>query len=374
MKKNDFDVVIIGGGPAGSVAGINLARAGLTTAIIERKTFPRDTLCGEFLSYEVSKHLRELNLFEKFLALSPNVVKSFKFITRKDKIFNTTLPFTAYSLKRSVFDNFLLNEAREAGAFTLQPAETTAVSRDDGIFSLQIKTAGENKTITSGYVIGAYGKSNILDKKLQRDFSGDRSGFNAIKFHINKELLSEIDDSVIYIFSGHNIYCGVNTVSKDEAVVCFLYKKSNLNETPSEKFKELQNENRRFARLFKDDLNIHKMDVYGAGNIYLGKREIIKDGIMMIGDAAGMIAPVAGDGIGMAFQSARTAAGIMGKYIKNSDHETVYSLYRKEWKKLFSKRIFIANFIQNLILKNQPEKLPVVTRLLLPSFVLATRI
>jgi flavin-dependent dehydrogenase len=373
MRSNDFDVVIIGGGPAGSVAGINLARAGINTAIIERKSFPRETLCGEFLSSEVSRHLKELNLFERFISLNPNPVTSFKLITRTGKVFDTTLPFTAYSLKRSVFDNFLLNEAGKSGVHVLQPAEVLSVSIDNSSFRLQLKTTDGYKTITAGYVIGAYGKSNLLDKQLKRNFSSHRSGFNAIKFHIKKELLSDICDPVIYIFSGRDIYCGINAVSDQEAVVCFLYKKGALNETPSEKFNKLLDENKKFSSVFWNKIEISNMDLYGAGNIYLGKRELIKDGIMMIGDAAGMIAPVAGDGIGMAIQSAKTAAGIIRNHFKENNRDKIYNIYRIEWVKLFSKRIYIANLIQNSILKNYPEKLPAITNLLLPYSILATR-
>lgn len=373
MKTNDFDVVIIGGGPAGSVAGINLSRAGINTAVIERKSFPRETLCGEFLSNEVAGHLKELNLFEKFISLSPNSITSFKLITPAGKVFGTTFPFTAYSLKRSIFDNFLLNEARKSGTFVLQPADVMVVGNDDGSFRLQLKTAGGYKTITAGYVIGAYGKSNILDKQLKRNFSDHKSGFNAIKFHVKKELLSDVCDPVIYIFSGHDIYCGINAVSGQEAAVCFLYKKTVLNETPSEKFDRLLDENKKFGSVFRKKIEITHMDIYGAGNIYLGKRELIKDGIIMIGDAAGMIAPVAGDGIGMAIQSAKTAAGIILNHFKENDHNKIYNIYRIEWEKLFSKRIYIANLIQNMIFKNYPEKLPAITNLLLPYSISATR-
>lgn len=373
MKKNDFDVVIIGGGPAGSVAGINLARGGINTAVVERKSFPRETLCGEFLSHEVSKHLKELKLFEKFLLLNPNKVSSFKLITPNDKIFGTTLPFTAYSLKRSVFDNFLLNEAREAGAFIFQPSEVSGVERSDGNFVLQLKTTEGIKTITAEYVIGAYGKSNILDKQLKRNFAGQPSGFTGIKFHIKKELLSGICDPVIYIFSGCDIYCGINTVTGSEAAVCFLYRKSGNNETPSEKFNELLNENRKFSLMFKNNIDITKQEIYGAGNIFLGKKEVVKDGVLMIGDAAGMIAPVAGDGIGMAFQSAKIAADIILSHFRMRDYDLVYNVYRKEWGRHFLKKIFIAKKIQNTILKNYPGKVPLITRFLLPLSISATR-
>ncbi len=83
MNKHDFDVIIIGGGPAGAVAAIYLSRWGLRTAVIEHKAFPRETLCGEFLSLEVIEQIRELKLEEEFLKLNPKSIKFFQFYIRK---------------------------------------------------------------------------------------------------------------------------------------------------------------------------------------------------------------------------------------------------------------------------------------------------
>ena len=67
-----FDVVIVGGGPAGSVAARSIAAAGYTVAVLERRSFPREKLCGEFLSAEVSRTISEMGLQREFQALLPN--------------------------------------------------------------------------------------------------------------------------------------------------------------------------------------------------------------------------------------------------------------------------------------------------------------
>ena len=100
MDRDNFDVIIIGGGPAGAAAGIYLSRAGLNTAIIERKTFPRETLCGEFLSKEVTESLRDLNLFEIFSGLDPNRITSFCFVTDK-MIIESKLSFEGLGVNMS---------------------------------------------------------------------------------------------------------------------------------------------------------------------------------------------------------------------------------------------------------------------------------
>ena len=102
------DVIIIGGGPAGSMAALYLSKYGLNTCIIEKKKFPQEVLCGEFLSGEVSKTLKELNLFESFLSLNPVKISKFKFINEQRTEISSEFYFPAYALKRSLFDHFLL--------------------------------------------------------------------------------------------------------------------------------------------------------------------------------------------------------------------------------------------------------------------------
>jgi menaquinone-9 beta-reductase len=376
MFSTDFDVVIIGGGPAGSAAGIYLSRAGIRTAVIERKSFPRETLCGEFLSQEVTKALFSLGLFEKFLELNPNRISSFRFITGS-KVFKSDLSFEGFSLQRYDFDNFLLKEAERSGARIFQPAEVKEVLRDKNYFTVKSRSGDSFIQISSSLVLGAFGKSNILDKRLNREFSKIRTDYNGIKFHIKKELLSNIDDSSIYIFSGRKIYCGINTVSRGEVTVCFLDRKSAEKQTSINHFMELINENKYLAALFNNNMpDFKSLEAYGAGSIYFGQKELVKDGIIMIGDAAKVIAPLAGDGIGMAFQSAEMISEIIINYrSKDLNPEKIGNIYKSKWREKFIRRTKIALLVQNILLQNYIlNKIPdFAVKKLLPVIISATR-
>ena len=376
MSKPDYDTIIIGGGPAGAVAGIYLSRAGLNTLIIERKTFPRETLCGEFLSLEVTEHLMNLGIFNEFLNLYPNKISTFQLST-ENKTYRTALPFDGYSIKRSVLDNFLLKQAEISGVKILQPAEVTDLIQEENGFKVFIKNKSTDGIISTRFLIGAFGKSNLLDKKLGRGFTEIKSGYFGLKFHIKKEVLPDIIDSCIYIFTGHNIYCGINTVSRNEAAVCFLSKRTGENNSVKTQFKKLADGNKTLSAFINYNIpDLDKLDVYGSGNIYFGRKELVKKGIIMIGDAAGVIAPLAGDGIGMAFQSAQIAAGIIINYKDSKNYYSIIEqIYKTKWNDQFRNRTTVAYFIQKIMLQNMILKiLPAqIIRSLIPTVISATR-
>ena len=375
MDKYNFDVIIIGGGPAGSVAGINLARSGLRTAIIERKNFPRDTLCGEFLSVEVINYLKESDLYKKFMSLNPNLINSL-FIGTGHRVIEKKLPFTAHSIKRSIFDNFLLNEAVHAGVKLIQPAEVIAVLSNSDHLITRFKENNTIEEITSRFVIGAYGKRTMLDRKIERKFSSVKTEFSGIKFHLKKEFVPGINASGVYLFPARHIYCGINSVDNNEVTICFLSSKYGDAKSPKERFKKLFIENREFSSLFSDNFNpdFDNEKIYGAGNIYFGKKELIKNRILMVGDAAGVISPLAGDGIGIAFQSASMLSKIIIENFNRKDINTVVEKYSYEWERIFSRRFKTAGIIQNLFLNNILEKIPaVLIKSLIPFAVKTTR-
>ena len=328
----------------------------MTVAVIEKKSFPREVLCGEFLSHEVTSAIRSFGLSDEFLSLKPNHVTHFRFIPENGATAAHPLGFEGYSLKRSLLDQMLLKKAKALGTTVVQPAEVVSMRRVNNFFEILCKTSKGIETYAAYTVIGAYGRQNIIDKSLRRPFATSQSGYNGIKYHISKDLLNGIVDHEIQIFSSNGIYCGVNSVSEKEVTLCFLSDK-NINQLdPKNALYELLEKNPAFRALFIHDPlpALLKLPVYGTGNIFFGKRSIVEDGIFMIGDAARVIAPLAGDGIGMAIESGMLVADVLIEAKKNNySPATTEALYKKEWYNLFSKRIRAALNLQRIALNSR---------------------
>jgi len=357
MKTYNNDIAIIGGGPAGAMASLYLSHLGIESCIIEKKRFPREVLCGEFLSCEVISSLKHLKLFEKFLTLSPVIINSFRgFGDRGTGLF---LPFNfpAFSIKRSVFDTFLLNEAKELGVKIYQPAEVQSVANESDKFILKVKGSDKSEcVIRSTFVIAAYGKQSILDKKNDRNIRSGLNVYNAIKFHLPNEIFSKYPQNDIRLYFGKDIYCGVNKVSSKESTLCLLEKRNGKKMSSRNRIIDLINENENFGNLFENGINdlISDLPIYGAGNLLFNKRKIFENGMFRVGDAAGIIAPLAGDGIGMAFQSAEILSELINEHLNSKINlNQLRQRYSYEWGRMFSKRLRNALLLQNIVMDNR---------------------
>jgi len=185
-------IVILGGGIAGSAAAIAARQAGAPVTLVEKSTFPRHKVCGEFLSPEVEPILDSLGLDAAFHALQPAAIRRVTLnFFGEDK--NFPLPQPAFGLSRFQLDRLLFQRAVEAGA---EPCKST----------------------TRAPTILATGRAALAPSggpKGQRLF-----GFKA-------HFAGPVNDAVeLYFFEGG--YVGVNAVENCTTNVCGLCTEATL--------------------------------------------------------------------------------------------------------------------------------------------------
>jgi flavin-dependent dehydrogenase len=179
-RKNDADVIIIGGGPAGSALGTYLAREGHSTIIIEKDIHPRDHV-GESLTPSTNLIFKELGFLDKMneagFIHKPgtgwNAPRSqlWKFVEIwlfEYPIPNAPQPYT-YSVERDVMDAMLLRHAHENGAKVLQGVRVQKVLFEDG------RAVGVRAQVTDGWERDLYAKV-IVDASGRRCFIASQLG------------------------------------------------------------------------------------------------------------------------------------------------------------------------------------------------------
>tara|TARA_R110002111_G_scaffold144910_2_gene211268 strand:- start:122966 stop:124141 length:1176 start_codon:yes stop_codon:yes gene_type:complete len=127
--SSDWDVIVIGAGPAGTVAARQLALQNLRTLLIERKAFPRYKVCGCCLNQRAVSALQQIGLGDIFEEFDAVPLKSFQ-VRYHGRELNIPLP-GGLAISRSVFDERLVQAAVDAGAYFLP--ETTAMLKDSGV-------------------------------------------------------------------------------------------------------------------------------------------------------------------------------------------------------------------------------------------------
>ncbi len=155
-----YDVIVIGGGPSGSIAAYLLAREGFHVAVVEKKNFPRPKLCGGGVTLKAGRLLDgiiDLNQLK-----GKNVTGSYLSF-RDEHLTHVENANTSYSINRHEFDNALLRAARSAGCEIIMPAEVVSVAegRDNVVV-----TSRDRAEYRATFLILAEGINGKLHEQL----------------------------------------------------------------------------------------------------------------------------------------------------------------------------------------------------------------
>ncbi|QYO64763.1 tryptophan 7-halogenase [Leptolyngbya sp. 7M] len=183
---------IIGAGPAGSSLAIRLANMGVAVTLIERERFPRDKLCGEFISPECRTHFAELGIEDRIATYGGREIGETRFTAINGRTVMVPSEWfgsnNALSLSRAAMDEVMLRRAYELGVETLEGWSATRAEILNGrIDSLMIRSqTGETRTLSADIFIDAAGRSGILERLCDSGRTkGARAEIVAFKAHFS---------------------------------------------------------------------------------------------------------------------------------------------------------------------------------------------
>jgi flavin-dependent dehydrogenase len=281
-----FDVVIVGGGPAGTAAAISAARAGREALLLERGRLPRHKVCGEFVSPEGAALLAELlGPAASILVAAPRLDRARIFMDGRAA--ETKLEPAALSITRFALDHALWRAAEEAGVDCRAEVTVEGVE-SHGAQSHVVTSAG---TFDAPLVINASGRWS----KLSRPRRENRGGIG-LKAHFSERAPSRTVD--LYFFSGG--YCGVQPISAERVNVCALVRGTGP-KSLEEVWRcspELQRRSAGWTALWRP---------IAASPLIFGAPRPVQDGMLCVGDAAGFVDPFVGDGISLALTTGMMA-------------------------------------------------------------------
>jgi menaquinone-9 beta-reductase len=347
INQKDFDVIIIGGGLAGLVSAILLSRKQKKVLLIEKKSYPFHKVCGEYVSNEVLPFLQSLG-FNPFDYGASNI-KRLRVSTPQGKNIYTHLDLGGFGLSRYVTDNALCKLALASGTEVLASTKVIDVSFRENNF---VTKTNDGRSFNSTLVIGSYGKRDMLDKKLNREFIQSHTGYLGVKYHIRTDYPAD----EIGLDNFERGYCGIVKIEEDKYNLCYLYRRSRVKDFDSipELEKEVLHRNPVLKNLFTNSEFLFQQPEV-INEISFTHKELIRNHVLMCGDSAGLITPLCGNGMSMAIHSAKILSGLIiksqvleQKEILFKRRELLERQYAEEWRKNFSKRLFFGRTIQNL--------------------------
>lgn len=336
------DVVIIGGGLAGLTAASLLSNNGFKVLLVEKKEYPFHRVCGEYVSNEVKPFLLREGLLPSNQEL-PQINK-FQFTSIKGRSLDMPLDFGGFGISRHFLDNHLYQEALANGAEILTKCTVNKVEYEQDTFTCELSNGQEVQT---PLVLGAHGKTSAIDRALKRDFLKKRSPYIGVKYHLK----TDFPKDKIALHNFRNGYCGISAIEEDKYNLCYLSSRSNLKSSGS--VEELEDsilkENPFLKSIFSNaDFLFEKPLV--INEFSFAPKQLIENHVIMIGDSAGLITPLCGNGMAMAIHSAFLVSNcILKDYSeKGIDRATLESNYLKSWNALFKKRLWIGRQTQKL--------------------------
>ena len=338
-----YDVGIIGGGLSGLISSIELSRAGLSVILIEKKSYPSHKVCGEYVSSEVLEYLIEigLNPFE----LGAVKIDEFELSSVSGLKSSLKLPLGGFGLSRFGFDKALYEIALQNSVnFCLNDSvDLLSYSEKDDEFTLKTQRGNVFK---SKILIGAQGKRSSIDKNLDRDFIKRRSSYMAVKCHYE----GDFPENLVALHNFNGGYCGLSKIETGHVNVCYLTLESNLKKFKDIKSMELGilSQNPHLKRVFNDWNPVFKTPL-SISQIYFHEKSLVDQHVLMVGDAAGLIYPLCGNGMAMAIHGAIILSEKIVEYFtEKKDRRWLESEYSSQWKKNFSNRLKMGGFLQNV--------------------------
>lgn len=346
MEQVNYDIAIVGAGPAGLSAAIFLAEKGYKIALIDKKEFPKDKACGGAVSDRSLNVLSRMpnNLYQEFMQIAEEssslglrlFAPNYHYFDIKPKP-EAHHQSVAYIIKRKEFDNFLFESLMRYKNVQFHKAKIKSVQISSEKASLDL----ENLQINTKIVVGADGTNSFIAKKLLpkslskpeditavRVFYENISGFdseNLAELHYIKNLVP----FYFWIFPLPNNQYNVGLGLSKE-----ILKKKGLK--LHDILHEIIEKHPQISERFKNAKQISEVKAHNLP-IFTNKERISGERFLLVGDAASMVDPLFGEGIGNALLSGELAAYHidsifdLGDFSAKNNLKYDQNIYKKMW-------------------------------------------
>ncbi len=343
MSKRLYDIGIVGGGLAGLSLAIQSAKSGYSVVLFEKETYPFHKVCGEYISLESWPFIEKLGVPLKDLSLP--IIDTLKVSSPNGNFLQQKLPQGGFGISRYTLDNLLKEIALKNGVTIIENTKVEDVVLEDDEFNILVN----NEVTTCKVCCGSFGKRSNLDIKWKRNFSLQKANklnnYIGIKYHA--KLNFPVNEIALHNFKDG--YCGVSKIENDLYCICYLTTANNLKKCNGDVAlmqQTILEQNPFLNQLFKSASFVYDKPLTIA-QISFSQKTQIQNHILCIGDAAGMITPLCGNGMSMALHGSKIAFEQIDFFLANKISRAAMEIeYTKVWQQHFSSRLKVGRLIQ----------------------------
>jgi menaquinone-9 beta-reductase len=342
---NKYDVAVVGGGLAGLALSIQLARLGYTIIVFEKEQDPFHKVCGEYISLESWNFLNELGVdLDK---MKVPIITQLQVSAINGKLLKQKLPQGGFGISRYCLDFELVKIARRAGVTIRDNTKVNDIIPGQSEYIID----ASQQNYRASVVAGSYGKRSNIDIKWKRPFTiapGNKlNNYIGVKYHIRMNFPA--DTIALHNFS--NGYCGIVKIEDDKYCLCYLTTARNLQKSGAD-IKEMERiilgENPHLKKIWAESEIIYEAPLT-ISQISFDKKSQVDSHVLMIGDAAGMITPLCGNGMSMALHGSKLAVDPIHSFLQgHTSREVMEQQYARQWQQHFSRRLRTGRRIQRL--------------------------
>jgi len=358
------DALVIGGGPAGSAAAILLAQAGWSVAIVEKRSFPRRKVCGEFISATNAELLDTLGIGNAFRSSAgPDIRRVGLFVGGTTVV--TKMPgkpggvSCGRALDRAVLDTLLLRRAAGAGVFVIQPATAVRLTPCAEGHVCEVGTKAGRKTLRARVVVAAYGSWERDFRRPDRSPRHCASDLLAFKAYF---LGGRLPTDLMPLLAFHGGYGGMVHSNEGRVSLSLCIRRDAL-EDARRHTRDGPAGDAVIGHIVKSCRGVREAlagaERHGAwlaaGPIRPGIRKPYADDVFAVGNLAGEAHPIIAEGIGMAIQSSRLLAAELiarrSTLTTESGRARAGRAYSIAWRRCFATRIRASAFLARLAMR-----------------------
>jgi len=346
MRDSDhqYDVAIVGGGLAGLSLSILLAKAGYQVACYEKEKYPFHKVCGEYISFESWNFLEELGIPLSDLNLPS--INQLMISAPNGKYLEQELPLGGFGISRYTLDSALAKIATKCGASIFEQNKVVDIAKEQTTFAIK-NAAG---TSFAKVVCGSFGKRSNLDVRWKRAFIEKKNdklnNYIGVKYHIK----TDFPNNAIALHNFKNGYCGISKIEENKYCLCYLTTAENLrnNSNSIENMEKNVLCKNSFLKKIFDSSTFLFPNPITISQISFENKKQVENNILFVGDAAGMITPLCGNGMSMALHGAKIAFRSIDNFLQNKvNRDEMERNYTREWKMTFSNRLRTGRIIQS---------------------------